>query len=355
MRSPRALPAGRLGAPIRRLIFAQALSAAGAICSIVFVVALLCAARTAEASAWVLPKGRLVLGLSGTFSVATSEFLPDGTFRRFPLRGRFESYDLQLLGRYGLGAGFELSVNTALKGISYRADPVILFSGSPPSSTNAFRDSVFDFSHRDVGLSDIYISVSHQHLKRPLHIASQLEVKLPTGYRQPAATFAQDDASPGLITDDVALGDGQVDLTYRLEAGYVLRKTLTIFELSAGYRVRLNGPGHQALGSFKLGQVLGKHIVLLGGVEGAVTLFSGNVIGSSFVAIDPDQPASRFNFDENVELRLLRLDRTFLAVNGGAIIRYAGREWVVRVAHVLYGKNYSKLTSVSIGLLLSFS
>lgn len=78
------------------------------------------------------------------------------------------------------------------------------------------------------------------------------------------------------------------------------------------------------------------------------------MIGRSFVAIDPSQPADQFSFDNNVEQRLLRLDRTFVTIFGGLIARVGGREWVVRVSRVLWGKNYSQLTSVTFGVLMSF-
>jgi hypothetical protein len=45
----------------------------------------------------------------------------------------------------------------------------------------------------------------------------------------------------------VALGDGQVDLEYTLQLGSYIGRTRTVLEANAGYRVRFNGPGHQAL------------------------------------------------------------------------------------------------------------
>jgi hypothetical protein len=319
-----------------------------------FALALLFSATDAAATAWILPKGKLVLGLSGDISFASSEFLPDGEHRDFPLRGRFEAYSLQFSARYGLPYNFELSVQTAIKGVHFQADPVILYAGTPPSTLDGYRSSVFDFSERRVGLADIYIAVGHQHVKSPLRVSSFLELKLPTGYDKPQSTFTNDTPLPQNQTDDVALGDAQLDLTYRVHLGYVLKPTLTIFELAAGYRVRLNGPGHQLLGRFKIGQLITRYVVLLGGVDTALTLFSGDVIGRSFVAKDPSQPADQFSFDNNVEQRLLRLDRTYVTIFGGLIARVGGREWVVRVSRVLWGKNYAELTSVTFGVLVSF-
>ena len=308
----------------------------------------------AAATAWVLPKGRLVLGLGGGVSFASSEYLPDGEHRDFPLRGRFESYTLQIDGRYGLGWNFELQVSTSLKGISFQSDPVLLYSGSPPTTLEAYRASVYDFSERALGLSDVYIAVGHQHLKSPLRISSFLEIKLPSGYRQPQGTFSKDNPGPGNLADDVTLGDGQLDLTYRLHLGYLVHRTLTLFEASAGYRARFNGPGHQVLGQLKIGQLIGKYLVLLGGAEAAFTIFPGEVVGRTFVAKDPSVPAEKFEFDTNVEQRLLRLDRSFVNVFGGAIARVAGREWVLRVSRIVWGKNYSQLTSFYLGVLLTF-
>ena len=64
-------------------------------------------------------------------------------------------------------------------------------------------------------------------------------------------------------------------------------------------------------------------------------------------------PAAQFTAD-NIETQPLRLDRSYFAMGAGAIVRIDRREWVLRVSQVLWGRNYSKLTTVSLGVLLSF-
>ena len=310
-------------------------------------------ARPADASPWILKKGSIVVGLNAGGQFARKEFLPDGKLQRFPLRGAADNYFLEVGGRYGLGGGFEISARTLLKGISYQSDAVLLPGNPPPKTLAENRAAVFDFSQRAVGLADIYVGLGYQHLKKPLRLASSLELKFPTGYRKPRETFNQGTPAPDRIGDDVTLGDGQVDLQYKLELGVFIRATRSVLQLDAGYRARFNGPGHQAIGQIKIGQMIGRFLLLYAAVNGARTVFDGEVIGKSYIAVNPDVLAKDYAGTDIKEVELT-LDRDFVEVSGGAILRFARREWVLRVAHTVLGKNYSQLTSVSIGMLISF-
>ena len=312
--------------------------------------------QAALGSPWVLKKHGMVVGLTAGTQFATSEFLPrerDGKHQAFPLNGRFEAYFLELSGRYGLGRGFEVAAKVEFKGISFSSDPVLIQDGTESISPREANEQTFDFSQRAAGLGDIRLGVAYQHLKRQIRLASTVWVKIPGGYRQPRATFREDQPSPDQINDDVALGDGQVDLQYALEAGTVIRKTRTLFEVDAGYRARFNGPGHQVFGLVKIGQLVGRNVLLFVSLDGAYTIFSGERLGNSFIAKDPDQPKNAFMKD-NVEQVPLRLDRDFLILSGGALFRFGGPEWVARVSHTFLGQNFSRITSISLGLLVSF-
>jgi len=308
----------------------------------------------AHASPWVLEKGVVGVGVHAGASFATSEFLPDGRAQSFPLNGKFDGYFLQVDARFGVGNGLELSFKGLLKGISYQADSVLLVNNAmPPGSPQGYRDALLEFSRRALGLSDVYLGLSHQHAKAPFRLASRLELKLPTGYVAPRETFKGGAPGPGLVADDVTLGDGQLDLDYKLQFGFVIPRSSTLFQLDVGYRARFNGPGHQFLGAFKLGQAVGKHLFFFLETDAAINLFEGEPIGVTYVAKDPSVPAAQFTAD-NIETQPLRLDRSYFAIGAGAIVRIDRREWVLRVSQVLWGRNYSKLTTVSLGVLLSF-
>lgn len=312
------------------------------------------ASPRAAASPWVLPKGVVGIGITAGAGLADSEFLANGRYQRFPLEGRFDSYFLQADARFGVGSGIEVFFKTQAKGISYQSSPVLLFDpSSPPTTPDEYRSSLFNFSRRAVGLADIYLGAAFQHLVSPLRIASVLTVKVPTGYVSPRETFRNGSKVPGQVADDVTLGDGQVDIDYSLQLGYVVQASRTLFELDLGYRARLNGPGHQALGTFKLGQLIGRHVFLFAEADAAINLFQGEAIGSTFVARDPSIPADRFTPD-NIEELTFRLDRSYVTVGGGIILRVQGREWVLRASRVVWGRNYSALTTLSLGVILSF-
>jgi len=301
-------------------------------------------------------KGTTVISINAGADFATSEFLPDGKNQDFPLDGNFNSYFLSVAGRYGFPMGFELSLKATLKGVSYRADPILLVvdPSNPPQTLQEHRDAILNFTEQDFGLADLHLGVAHQHLKAPVVIASHLILKVPAGYSKPTGTFRDDTPGSANIQDDVALGDGQVDLEYSLQLGYVIPPTKTVLELDAGYRVRFGGPGHQFAGLFKVGQFITKYVLLYGGLETAITLFDGDEVGKSFVAIDPSVPAGSFPVT-NISPIPLTLDRDYLMVRAGVIVRVLKREWVLNFAHTAWGKNVTRTTGFSLGVILPFT
>jgi len=310
----------------------------------------------ALASPWVAKDGTTVVTVNAGADFARSEFLPDGTNQIFPLDGSFNSYYLEVGARHGFPLGFEVNLKATLKGVSYKADPVLLVldPANPPSTLQEHRNATLDFSEQNFGLGDIHLGLAHQHLEAPLRIASHLILKVPAGYDKPTGTFRADTPSADNIQDDVALGDGQVDLEYSLQVGYMVPPTKTLFELDAGYRVRFGGPGHQFAGLFKVGQFITKYVLLYAGVETAITLFEGDEVGKTFTAVDPDQPAKEFKVS-NIKPVPLTLDRDYLMIRAGLIVRVLKREWVLNFSHTAWGQNITRATGFSLGVILPFT
>ncbi|MEM6531931.1 MAG: hypothetical protein AAF654_04875 [Myxococcota bacterium] len=317
----------------------------------------------AEASPWVLPEGRSVLSIKGGTDFATREFLiDDRREQRFPLNGRFESYTLQIAGRYGLFEDIEIGSRITLKNVSYISDPVIL--GSGPDAVNACtpdtatfvgcRERVADFTSSDFGFSDLYFNLVMQHIGGTARASSNLEIKIPTGYTEPAETFQDADPSQTLaILDDVALGDGRVHLQYQLETGVYAPSTGTVFEFAAGYRARLGAPGDQIIGEFKVGQNIGRRLFFFASTDAALTIFEGTVLGRTFISNAPNVSAIDFS-PADVEQRDFRLDNSFARATVGVIVRLSGRELVFSASQIYAGENIPRLTSINFGAILPF-
>ncbi|MEL6544642.1 MAG: hypothetical protein AAFQ82_08445 [Myxococcota bacterium] len=316
----------------------------------------------AQASPWVLPKGKSVLSIKGGTDFASREFLiDDRREQRFPLRGRFESYSLQLAGRYGLFEDVEIGTRVTLKNVAYISDPVIL--ASPDDATNpctpdnatfqGCRERNTNFSSSDFGFSDIYFNLVMQHIGGSARAASNLEIKVPTGYTEPGETFQDGEVDPLSIVDDVALGDGRVHLQYKLETGWFISSSGTVLELAGGYRARLGAPGDQVLGEVKIGQNIGRRLFFFISADAALTIFEGRVLGQTFVSNRPNTPALEFTGDD-VERRDFRLDNSFARATAGVIVRLNGREVVISASQIFAGENIPRLTSINFGAILPF-
>ncbi|MEO1482974.1 MAG: hypothetical protein AAFU77_12780 [Myxococcota bacterium] len=316
----------------------------------------------AKASPWVLPEGRSVLSIKGGTEFASREFLiDDRREQRFPLNGRFESYSLQLAGRYGLLEDIEIGSRITLKNVSYNSDPVIL--ASPEGAENACneteatlqgcREQNTDFSSSDFGFSDLYFNLVMQHIGGTSRASSNFEVKIPTGYEEPDETFVDGEVNPQGIADDVALGDGRVHLQYQLETGFFSPSTGTVFEFSAGYRARLGAPSDQVISEVKVGQNIGRKLFFFASADGALSIFEGAVLGETFVSNAPNTPAVEFS-GADVETRDFRLDNSFARATVGVIVRLSGRELVFSASQIFAGENIPRLTSINFGAILPF-
>ena len=311
----------------------------------------LLAPTTADASPWLPDDGELTIGLTYDFQHADREFLPSGTDQAFPLNGTFSGSQLTLQSGYGITEKFEVAGSIAFKHVSYEADPIILNLPDGADSSEA-TGSILDFSESDLGASDIRLTGRYQlaNLDDILLVATDTELKLPTGYDKPRPTFEDGQPSATNIRDDVTLGDGQADITQTLQAGAFVPPTGTFSQLDAGFAFRFGDPGHQLLGGLKLGQFIGDSVMVFGQVGGRLTVTDGNVIGETFVAVDPTLANTEFSGD-NVEPTELAVDRDYLEVGGGVVFQLEAFELQAAFTQIAVGENIPKLQKASLSIL----
>lgn len=318
-----------------------------------FSIALFVLPSNAQASPWTMPKDDLLFSLNYDFQFAEREFLPDGTFQKFPLNGRFTSSTLRLGGRYGFTSRFELAADVFFKAVNYTADPVILALPSDQANLDEARSSVVDFSTSQLGAGDIYLTGRYNLLNGTVALTNEVRAKFPTGYTPPQGTFDED---TGAVADDIALGDGQTDLEEALLFGVFIPSTRTFGRADAGFRLRFGAPGHQAFGSLKVGQFLGDHIVLFAGSSGAYTVVDGDPIGQSFISTESDLQPEDVVLGENVVPVDLPLDKDWVSVEGGLLfIAKPGLELQASYSQILVGTNIPAIQTVSFGTAVRFS
>lgn len=293
-------------------------------------------AGIAHASPWTLPEGDLVLVGGFEYQTANREWFDrdsDLGLRRFPLNGHYTATDFSLDVRYGITDDFEVSLGVPFRVVSYEADPIIV-AAPPPGADPAvfYRNNILDFSQTVVGLGDFRLSGRYQILDAPIVMAAELGVKAPSGYDQPEGTFggevttiagfeasAAELVTPQNVSDDVTLGDGQADIHAGLLVGYAFRFGM-FMRLDASYRLRLGGAGDQVTGSFRIGQLLFGRVLPYAGVDVAYSVTSGDSIGVSVAARDPELPAPQYT-DTDLFLREVPLERSALDLAVGLIVR----------------------------------
>ena len=299
-----------------------------------------------DASPWTVPEDQTVLDVAYDFQFATHEFIPDGTFQRFPVDGRFVSNTLRIGARYGISERLEIGALANFKSVSYTADPVILELPEEVTLQSA-RESIVDFNDNEFGAGDVLIGGRYNFVKKAFAAANELQLKLPTGYRTPQGTF---DQQTGAVADDVTLGDGQADLEDAILLGLFIPQSRTFARLDAGFRLRFGGPGHQVFGTAKLGQFIGKNVLLFAGVNGAYTVTEGEVIGTTFVATEFDLTADELAAGQNVEPVDLRLDKDWLQAEGGVLLVVArGVEVQAAYQRIVVGRNIPAINTFSVG------
>ncbi|MEM9072788.1 MAG: hypothetical protein AAGE52_30055 [Myxococcota bacterium] len=314
---------------------------------------------TASASPWTLRRGEVVVNAGFDFQWADQEFLDDAPAQQFPLNGRFRAATFVLGARAGFTDDLEFEIQLPLRLVSYRSDAVILLDGE---GIDFFQENIIDLGRSRQGLGDLWLTARYNLTRWPVAVALEGRLKTPTGYDGPEGTFGDNPRSneeflaeierftaPGNVSDDVALGDGQVDLNLNLLLGASI-PSRTFFRLDAGYNLRLGGAGDQVLASFKVGQALGERILVFADLRFAYTVTQGRLIGVSVAAIDPSLPAEEYIGTNNLLLRELRLERDAVDIAFGGIIRITDAvELNLAYQRTVWGRNTAQINGVFIG------
>lgn len=321
-------------------------------------------APEAAASPWTLRQRQVAFVAGYDYQWATREFIEDRQARDFPLRGRYSASTLTLGSRFGLTDRLELEIILPVKLVSYTSDPVVLIPAPPGmEGIDHYQENVIDLSRTAAGIGDIWITGRYSLLRDPLPIALELRLKTPTGYDSPQGTFGDDPAtisdfmaqlgtvvSPENVSDDVTLGDGQVDLNLNLLVGASF-PSRTFMVAQGGYNLRFGGAGDQVLAQFKIGQAIGQRILAYAGVDFRYAVTQGRRIGVSVAAIDPSLPATEYLGTENLLLREVRLERDALQVAVGGIVRVTEQvELNIGYGRTVWGRNTAATNAVYISL-----
>lgn len=324
-------------------------------------------AKDAEASPWTLRRGEIAVTAAYDQSWASREYLDDaGRDLPFSLNGRFRGATVSLGVRAGFSDRLELEVQVPFKLVSYQADPVILISAEAAGAAEGldfYQENVLDLSQSAQGVGDIRMFGRYNLLRWPVAVAVEGRLKAPGGYDLPSGTFGdrpRDEADfvarvgelvrPENVRDDVTLGDGQVDLGLSMLFG-VSFPSRTFLRLDLGYDLRLGGAGDQVVGSFKAGQLLGQRVLLYADTRLAYAWQEGRVIGVSVAAIDPTLPASEYGGLNNLALREVTLDRDWLELAVGGIVKITDSvEINIGYNRTLWGRNTSLVQSVYVTL-----
>ena len=291
----------------------------------------------AEASPWTLPQGKVIFGTNFNHQSANSEFFDNGAARVFPLRGKYDSAGLSVFARIGFTDRIEFDVSLPFSVVSYQSDPVLLLEqpiDSELSSLDYYQENVIELNRTVVGVGDMRLATRFKWFLNPFAMATELKLKSPTGYRAPSGTFGDRPTSiesftsdlgrfvrPENVQDDVTLGDGQLDLALSMLFGHAYRSG-TFVRANLGYNLRLANVGDQALGMLKIGQKLGKSILVYASADMAYATQKGRVIGISVAATDPNLLARDYGGTTNLLLREVRLNPSYLDLGAGAIFRF---------------------------------
>ena len=318
----------------------------------------------AHASPWTLRQRQVAFVAGYDYQWANREFIEDREARRFPLHGRYSASPFTLNTRFGLTDDLELELTVPIKFVSYVSDPVILLPGDgSPQSFDFYQENILDFSQSQAGVGDIWITGRYALLHDPLPIAVELRLKAPTGYDRPEGTFGSDPATiadfqaqvgsvvrPDNVSDDVTLGDGQVDLNLNCLMGASC-PSRTFMVIQAGYNLRLQGAGDQVLASLKVGQAIGQRLLVYAGGNFAYAVTQGDLIGVSVAAIDPSLPAAEYQGLDNLLLREVRLERAAIDIQVGGIIRVTDSvEFNVGYGRTVWGRNTAASNAVFLSL-----
>ncbi len=317
----------------------------------------------ASASPWLLRPGDLIVVGRYDFESADEEYLDNTTAQPFPLAGRYDASTFSTTLRYGLLEDLELELYLPIKQLSYSSDPVIVVPTTEADAFDYYQENILDFSQSVRGLADIHMAARYQLFRSAVAGAFELRLKTPTGYDKPTGTFgnrpksreefiarAEELTRPSNIQDDVALGDGQLDLTPSILLGWATASG-TFARLDLGYRLRFGGAGDQVIGGLRVGQSIGRRLLIYGGADLEYAVQQGRIIGISVAAVDPTLPAEDYDSPDNFLFRELRLERDQLSVSGGAIFRATQSvEFNLGYTQTVWGRNTAQVRTVSVSI-----
>ncbi len=323
-------------------------------------------AVAAHASPWTLNQGEVVVGTALDHQYADSEFFERGSSRSFPLEGEYEATNYRLGVRLGLTSRDELELSLPFRQVSYEARSVVLLPQGADAAIDAFdyyQENVIELSRQRSGVGDLELAARHAWIKQAFALASELRLKTPTGYDAPSGTFGDqprtteeflDDPGrfvvPENVEDDVTLGDGQLDVSASLLAGYAAPGG-TFLRADAGYVLRLGGAGDQVVSTLKVGQAFGRRFLLYIDGRSTLSVQSGRVIGISVAADDPRLPPEDYAGLDNLVLRELRLERDAVEAGGGVLVRLRPHvELHAGYLHTLWGRNTALIQTVYTGV-----
>lgn len=311
----------------------------------------------AMASPWTLRQGEVALKLSTDVQFANREFVIDRDLQRFPLDGRYWGGNFRTDLRYGINDRLEIGGSLAFAYAAYSSDEVffgdqVIDTSQTPGSAQSIRANVVSFDQTAVGLGDLRLFMRNRltPVGRAV-VATEIGAKIPTGYRQPSGTFEDDSPSEG-ITDDVTLGDGQMDLHAMLLTGFSPTWDWFI-RVDVGARARFFGPAPQVIGAFKTGYRVAPNFLPYLFADAQVSVGEGRVIGQSFIAEDPKISAIDFEFSD-VSTVDLTLDRSAVVAGVGAIFALGDRDIDLNYSYVAWGENTAQLHMFSVGTNLKF-
>ena len=332
-------------------------------------------AAPAAASPWTLPRGEIGFFGSYNYQVATTEFLDSGGERAYPLRGQYSGSTYTLGVRAGFTDRLEFEVQVPIRFVSFEADTVILApcptdpttmeDCDPDEEVAHYRRNVLDFNGATAGLGDLILAGRYRWFLEPFAMASELRIKTPTGYDGPEGTFGEEPrtrqefidalgrgervAAPENISDDVTLGDGQLDLTLSQLFGIAL-PTRTFIRIDMGYALRTGGAADQITGAFRMGQLIFDRFIVYAGVRVDYSVQEGRSIGVSVDAVDPDVRAVDYSAAD-LNPRTVRLYRDIVDVGGGIIYKITDSvELNLGVSRIVWGHNVAAVNSLSFGI-----
>lgn len=330
------------------------------------VLALALPATAAWASPWTLQRGQVVFQGRYDYESATEEFKDTrGDAEVFPLAGEYRASTYTFGARVGLTDALEVEVSLPIKLVTYSSDPVILLEdpSGDASQLDYYQENVIDLTRSRAGLGDLTLAGRYQLVGGRFAMALGVELRTPTGYDGPAGTFGDRPKSredfvarvgelvrPENVTDDVTLGDGAFEIRPRVLVGYAAASG-TFARLDAGYDLRLGGAGDQLASGARVGQLLGKRVVVYGGADLELNVTDGDVIGVSVAAVDPALPASEYGGVENLDLREVRLEKDRLSVPAGVLVRITPQiELNLAYAITPWGRNTAMSQGFSVGV-----